>query len=211
MSEGSTSPQSSPIRFRYGPVSLELEAAADLDSLVTDDTNPDRLPYWAVLWESARGLARWLIDRGGWPGTPVLEVGCGLGLPGLAAATLGAQVTQTDLFLDAVVAARMHAQANGVPGTTQWVADWRAWSLPGRWPVILGSDVTYERSVHANLLDVLEHALEPGGSVYLTDPGRPMTLDFLTLAERRGWAVAIDTAPEDGTAPIFLYTLTRSA
>ena len=195
------------VPFRYGSVSLELQAAVDLDRLVTDDTDPDRLPYWAVLWESARGLARWLIDRGGWPGLPVLELGCGLGLPGLAAAALGARVTQTDLFLEAVVAARMHAQSNGLPHTTQWVADWRAWDLPGRWPVILGSDITYERSLHSALLEVLERALEPGGAVYLSDPARPMSLDFLALAERNGWAVAIDTTPEDGAAPIFLYTL----
>ena len=79
-------PRLVPVQFQYGPVSLQLQAAADLDSLVTNDSDPDRLPYWAVLWESARGLARWLIDRGGWPGLPVLELGCGLGLPGLAAA-----------------------------------------------------------------------------------------------------------------------------
>jgi predicted nicotinamide N-methyase len=188
-----------------------LLAAADLDSLVTDSSDPDRLPYWAVLWESARGLARWVIERGGWADVPVLEVGCGLGLPGLAAAALGARVAQTDLFLEAVVAARLHAQNNHVPHTTQWVADWCAWDLPGRWPVILGSDVTYERSVHGALLDVLERALEPDGSVYLSDPGRPMSLDFLTLAERRGWTVGIDSAPTDGVSPVFLYTLTRGS
>jgi len=208
MSGELVTPRLTPVVFRHGPVTLELLAAADLDSLVTADSDAERLPYWAVLWESARGLARWVINRGGWAEVPVLELGCGLGLPGLAAAALGARVAQTDLFLEAVVAARLHAQNNHVPHTTQWVADWRTWDLPGRWPVILGSDVTYERSVHSALLEVLERALEPGGSVHLSDPGRPMSLDFLALAERRGWAVGIDSAPTDGVAPVFLYTLT---
>src|SRR5271167_3007551 len=43
------------------------------------------LPYWADLWPAARMLAKAVLAES-WPaGIAALEVGCGLGLPGIAA------------------------------------------------------------------------------------------------------------------------------
>ena len=43
------------------------------------------LPYWVELWPAARMLAKAILREPWTPGTEVLEIGCGLGLPGIAA------------------------------------------------------------------------------------------------------------------------------
>src|SRR4051794_24635403 len=53
------------------------------------------LPYWAELWPSGVALARAIAARS-LRGARVLELGCGLGLPSLAAALGGGRVMATD-------------------------------------------------------------------------------------------------------------------
>src|SRR5579862_7146685 len=47
------------------------------------------LPYWADLWPAARMLAKAVLHEPWTPGTEALEVGCGLGLPGIVALAQG--------------------------------------------------------------------------------------------------------------------------
>lgn len=203
-----------PYRFVHGTLELEILAAPSLDALIADDADPDRIPFWAVLWSGAPALARYLADHDLCRGQEMLELGCGLGLTGIAAAVLGARVMQTDLFPEAVHTARENARRNGVRGIRYLAADWRAWPLRRRWPLILGSDVLYERSVHDALLQVLERSLASCGKVLLADPGRTMSLQFLAHAEAAGWDVGLDEAApgtEMETEPVWIYTLRRSA
>src|SRR3954468_6269247 len=53
------------------------------------------LPYWAELWPSGVALAGAIAARA-LRGARVLELGCGLGLPSLAAALGGGRVMATD-------------------------------------------------------------------------------------------------------------------
>jgi len=200
--------------FKHRQVTLAVLAAPDLDSLLTPDTDAERLPYWAVVWDSASGLARWMMDRRSWKGMDVLELGCGAGLAGLAAAALGADVIQTDRFPEALALARRNAARNGHPRIRHAAADWRAWPFARTWPVVIGSDLTYDRALHAPLLRVLEASLSPGCSAYLADPDRAMSLEFLVRAEDAGWRVKIETAPPPHLSgreekPVSVYILQR--
>src|SRR3954471_20913906 len=74
------------------------------------------VPYWAGLWPSGLELAR-AISRGpALDGRRVLELGCGLGLPSLAAAQRGATVLATDSSTDAVVFAAHQLALNVLTG-----------------------------------------------------------------------------------------------
>ncbi len=156
------------------------------------DARDEYLPYWAELWPSAIALAR-AVARRSLRGRRVLELGAGLGLPGLAAAVGEARVTITDWAPEAVVAARDNAVRNGVD-VEALVSDWRdAADLVARapWDLVLLADVLYEeRNVDA-LLELLPRL---GGEILLADPDRATAARFLEAAHER-WDV---TSTRDG-------------
>src|SRR5580692_2561840 len=74
------------------------------------------VPYWATLWPAARMLAK-VVVRESWDSYPrpveVLEVGCGLGLGGIACLARGLSVTFSDLDETALTFASANARLNG--------------------------------------------------------------------------------------------------
>ena len=60
-------------------------------------------PYFGAIWPSAIALSEWLAqegDQGRLSGAKVMEIGCGLGVPGLLAAHHGSAVTLSDWHPD---------------------------------------------------------------------------------------------------------------
>jgi predicted nicotinamide N-methyase len=144
-------------------------------------------PYWSVLWRSGQALAQELpADL---TGKRVVELGCGLAVPSLAAARAGAEVLATDLHAEALELAERNAEENGLRIETERV-DWREpRGLVERGPfdLVMAADVLYERASVALLLDLLPRL---GGEVWLADPGRPAGRPFFDQARRRGWRMA---------------------
>jgi predicted nicotinamide N-methyase len=140
-------------------------------------------PYWAVLWRSGVALARELEheDLGG---RRVVELGCGLALPSIAAARAGASVLATDMAPEALALAKRNARANGVRIETT-TFDWEAPGDLAPFDLVLAADVLYERSAVAPLLDLLPR-LAP--EAWLADPGRPAAGAFLEQASLK-WPV----------------------
>jgi predicted nicotinamide N-methyase len=135
------------------------------------------LPYWAELWPSGVSLARHVATRD-LRGLRVLELGCGLGLPALAAAGRGADVLATDWSEDAIELLGRNAERNGV---FLHVARVR-WSEPepllraAPWDLVLGADLLYEAR-NADQLAALIPRL--GGELLLAEPGRPYAKELL--------------------------------
>lgn len=172
--------------------------AEDQDALL-DCASGEYVPYGFLLWESAVALAERVARAPEqFAGKQVLELGAGLGLPGLVAATLGAVVTQTDGDRGALDLAGRNAAANGIDGVQLKVADWRDWSLPDRFDWILGSDVIYDRAIHSDLEAVLRCSLRPGSAALLTDPCRISGMEFVAGLEERGWRLDLETARVPG-------------
>jgi predicted nicotinamide N-methyase len=168
------------------------------------------IPYWAELWPSAIGLARFLLERTppGLAGASVLELGAGLGLGGIAAALAGArEVTFTDYFPEALAAATHNAKRNGVRSFDVRVLDWRAPVLPRRYPVVIGSDLLYEERSRAPLVETLAAALEAGGAAWIADPGRPAAVGFEGEAAERGLRVELVATEEVPPARVRILRL----
>jgi predicted nicotinamide N-methyase len=120
-------------------------------------------------------------------GLRVVELGCGLAVPSIAAARAGAAVLATDADAEPLVLVERNAQANDVRVDTA-VVDWsEPDELVSRAPfdVVLAADVLYERANVATLLSLLPR-LAP--EAWLADPGRPAAGAFLEQAGRR-WRV----------------------
>ncbi len=153
------------------------------ESLLTEEAfeREELLPYWAHLWGSAVALAE-AVAREHVSGRRVLELGCGLGLPSIAAARGGARATASDWSAQAVRATAANAARNGVEVRTV-AADWND---PGvlvngaPWDLVLAADVLYERPKSRTLLELLPRLSD---TVLLSEPGRAPAQAFFEGAE----------------------------
>ena len=177
---------SRPVELPSGELRLlQLEEAAELPDAGPVEWAPIA-PYWSVLWRSGVALAREL-DGLDLLGRRVVELGCGLAVPSIAAARAGAVVLATDSSAEALTLVERNARANAVQVETATV-DWAdPEELAGRAPfdLVLAADVLYERAAVAQLLSLLPR-LAP--EVWLADPGRPAADAFLEQAARR-WSL----------------------
>src|SRR5215211_7003492 len=185
---------------------LALLAPRDRDALLTEEAFAEEefLPYWAELWPSALALAR-AIARRPLTGRRTIELGCGLGLPAIAAAAAGARVLATDWSPDAVAMTARNAARNGVALATRlfrW--DEPPEPLGAPWPLVLASDVLYEARNVPQLLALLPRLAAAGGEVWLADPGRAPAGRFLAEAART-WR--IDAIPHDGAGHVTIHRL----
>lgn len=155
---------------RPGDANLLLE-----DPYVTEAFNRDEfMPYWADLWPASRMLAAAVLTTP-WPaGTRALEVGCGLGLAGVAGLCAGLDVTLTDYDITALEYARTNIAANAPPNAQGRCLplDWRFPPKLEPFPLILAADVVYEERHIAPLVNLITTLLAPDGVCMLSDPNR---------------------------------------
>jgi predicted nicotinamide N-methyase len=151
----------------------DTEALLDEHAFETDEF----MPYWAELWPSGVALARAVAGRA-LKGATVLELGCGLGLPSLAAARAGGRVLAVDWSPAAIDLLRRNAERNDVSLEAEVLSWTEPAPLLARAPfgLVLAADVLYERRNVPALADLLPRL---GGEVLLADPGRPLLRGFL--------------------------------
>ena len=173
---------------RAGPLELRILRPPNADALIDEARFGDDefMPYWAELWTSGVSLAAAVAERD-LRGRRVLELGCGLGVPSVAAALAGGNVLATDWAPEALEVTRRNAERNGARVETL-LADW---SFPellrerAPFDLVLCADVLYEpRNVDA-LLELLPSL---GEEVLLGEPGRPTAARFFEAAER-DWTI----------------------
>ena len=183
----------------------------DADALITEEAfeHDEFLPYWAELWSSAVALAHDVSLRS-LRGKPTLELGCGLGLPSIAAARAGGHVLATDWSAEAVQATAANAERNGVEVETLRCS----WAEPGAivarapWPLVLASDVLYEARTVELMLELLPRLVDATGLVLLADPGRVPAERFLAAAGERDWTLRSIASPR---APrVLIHRLRRA-
>src|SRR5450432_710959 len=152
------------------------------------DGNELHLPYWAELWDSAKGIAEHLIETNRKSQIKnrksILDLGCGMGFSGMVAAAIGAKVMLADLEADALLFARLNS--------LQWNArvrqlNWQSDQLDEKFDLILGADVLYDRT-QWEFLDAFFHKhLRDDGEVLLGEPGRQTGEMFPDWITQRNW------------------------
>jgi predicted nicotinamide N-methyase len=176
---------------------FQVERPADSYALLDDPIvleaheRDEYMPYWADLWPAARMLAK-AVAKEDWSKYPkagdkleVLELGCGLGVPGLTALACGLRVIFSDYDLTAVRFAAANARRNKLFDFKSMPLDWRSPPADLHVPVILGADLTYETRNIDPLVKLIRQVLLPGGVCLLTDQDRtPAPL----LREQLGYA-----------------------
>ena len=185
-------------RVEVGDLSLWVETPPDLDALLdrAAEENPqavDSIPYYAILWPSALGLARYLWQiREEWKGVGrIAELGCGLGLPSVLVAKSGVPVLATDFHQDAGPWLTHNAAINQTEVPYRSL-DWEmiladpATAAPFRSDWVIGSDLLYEKR-HIPALICSINRICTGRTAIFADPGRAALDLFVMGMEESGW------------------------
>jgi predicted nicotinamide N-methyase len=172
-----------------------LENPDVLLDLITQEeyeAHDDRMPYFGAIWPSAESLVAHVLAGPRLDGVEVLDLGCGLGPCGFAAAARGARVTFMDWEPRALeivarsAAAQRQQPGRGVAEVQLVVADWRKPPPMDPFDRVLGADVLYEERNAPAVAAFLAAHLKPGAEAWLTDPGRPHARRFPMLAQQHG-------------------------
>ena len=138
-------------------------------------------PLFGLLWPSGLQLAVRLAQRSFRPGERILEMGCGLALASLVAHRRGADVTASDkhpltaLFLEHNL--RLNALAPMDYRHGEWALPTLAaplvtGSVRGRFDLLIGSDLLYERGSGPMLAGFVGRHARPEAEVWIVDPDR---------------------------------------
>lgn len=167
--------------------SFNLKVVEDVDYLLGLVETDDDVPFWAVLWPAAIGMAEYFWEKVDFSGKRVLELGAGLGLAGIVAASRNADIVQTDFIPEALKMAQENARLNGINNIIYSLEDWRKFSIKDRFDWIIGSDILYEPKLYPYLKRIFRNNLKPGGTIVLSDPGRDNVKSFITEMSREGY------------------------
>lgn len=150
-------------------------------------------PLFGLLWPSGYQLAEVMARRPVRAEEHILELGCGLALASLVAHRRGASVTASDCHPLAESFLAENQRLNGLAGLDyrhgQWGPDeaaeaqsesvsgrsgvpGRAMRVQGRFELIIGSDVLYERDQSGELPAFIERHATASSEVLIVDPDR---------------------------------------
>ncbi|MDP3480604.1 MAG: methyltransferase, partial [Desulfoprunum sp.] len=191
-------------KLKIGEHTLRLLKIADLEEILGDKdpfADVSQFPFWIKLWDAALLLSYVLTMIPERKGKTLLELGAGLGAPGLAAAASGFAVTISDYEEIIMDFQRVSAAASGLQDIKFALLDWLNPPALPPFDVLAGAEILFREEFFAPLLRVFDTYLKPDGVIYLAHDARRKSLPkFLKLAER-DYTIAINkqTITKDGT------------
>lgn len=173
--------------LKLGEDTLRLLKIADLEELLAGKdpfANVSEFPFWVKLWEAAQALASVLHGMAPGNGRRLLELGAGLGAPGMAAALNGYDVTITDYEEIILDFQRVSVAASGLSGLVRCeMLDWLNPPEMEPFDVLAGAEILFREEFFQPLLDICLNYLKPGGVIFLAhDASRQSLPKFLKLA-----------------------------
>ncbi|NTV99638.1 MAG: methyltransferase domain-containing protein [Chlorobiaceae bacterium] len=180
-----------------------LDSYALLDRIDPEEfVKDEQMPYWAEIWPSAIVLSSWLAEELKPEGKRVIEIGSGVGLVSVIAASCGASVLATDYSGEALRFVRYNALKNNVILDCARL-DWRNVQCPERFDCLFAADVLYERVNLLPIANAIDKLLKPGGRAFIADPRRSMAEQFLGIVSENGFRVtSISSGYEGGSQPV---------
>jgi predicted nicotinamide N-methyase len=197
-------------RFRFFSVANSYDLLDKIDP--KEFQKDERMPYWAEIWHASLALAEFAATTDiTLAGKRCLEIGAGVGVVSVTAASCGASVLPTDYFSEALDFISLNALANDVR-LEPVLLDWRNVTLAETFDVIFASDVLYERPNHLPVLSLLSRLLKPDGTAYISDPRRAVAQNFITMAGENEFRVATvqrDVTAAKRTVTVDIHTLKK--
>lgn len=163
-------------------------------------------PLFGLVWPSGLQLAARMAEHPVTATERILEIGCGLGLASLVAHRRGADITASDCHPLAASFLRENERLNAMSALPYQHGMWSAGLMTGatqvrqphavvsgRFDLIVGSDVLYERDDGGSLPWFIAQHAAPGAQIWIVDPDRSNLVAFnrqmaelgLTMTEQR--------------------------
>ena len=140
-------------------------------------------PLWAKIWPASWVLAGYLAEKPVSENKNFLEIGGGVGLVSIVAASFGHRITMTEYNSDALRFARANALINQCPGLNIQRLDWNHPRLAGRYDYIVASEVSYKKEDIEPLVTLFKNSLATGGQVLLAGEMRRLSKDYYKALE----------------------------
>lgn len=170
-------------------------------------------PLWAKIWQASWVLAGFLAEMPVKTEKKFLEIGAGVGLVSIVAASCGHRITMTERNPDALQFARANAIINACPHLTILELDWNHPQLPDSYDYIVASEVTYKTEDLQPLLRLFKNCLQPDGEVILAGEMRRLSRDFYkeleTIFDIRVQKKVLRSDSEE--IDIFIFRMTLNA
>ena len=137
-------------------------------------------PRFGLLWPSGSRLAERMALRPVNPQERILEIGCGLALTSLVGHRRGAHMTASDCHPETAHFLSENLRLNGLAPMDYRHGQWGTQpeiqntdiALTGRFNLIVGSDILYERDEQGTLAQFIDSHAAPGAEVWVVDPNR---------------------------------------
>lgn len=144
-------------------------------------------PLFGLVWPSARIMADAMLSKN-ICGKRILEVGCGLGLASLVLQQRGGDITASDCHPLTDSFLQHNAQRCGLPAVPYQNGNWgTANPALGKFDLIIGSDLLYDRELPSQLAGFLDRHCADNAEVIVLDPGRGNKNAFTRAMQARGY------------------------
>lgn len=151
---------------------------------------------FGVIWDSSQVLAHYMLDLE-LQGKRILEVGCGVGLTSLMLNQRDMDITATDRHPEVGQMLKRNTVLNGgqiIPFVRTGWEDGA--SRLGRFDIIVGSDLLYERDHLRALAGFIDCHAKRQSEIVIVDPGRGECARFGSLLDQQGFTVHPYIRPE---------------
>ncbi|PIE68933.1 MAG: methyltransferase [Deltaproteobacteria bacterium] len=174
---------------RIGEQTLEIASIANMTDYLDKLANQSRqgkniqLPLWAKIWPASTLLALTMTQIPPARDKRVLEIGAGLGIPALIAASRGWHTTISDTHEDALLMIRINILANNLQDKAiAMPLDITTQDTDTPFDLILGSELFGIKESSASLIRCLQSNLAPGGMALLARDTSRKEHDFCKQA-----------------------------
>jgi len=148
---------------------------------------PAAWPLFGLLWPSGQVLAG-LMANFELGSKRILEVGCGLALASLVVHRRGADITASDGHPLCAQFLEENLRINLLPAMKYQAANWSGLNpLLGRFDLIIGSDVLYDRAQPDLLSKFIDLHAQPQAEIVIVDPDRGNQASFSRKMDLLGY------------------------
>ncbi|MGD9367584.1 MAG: methyltransferase [Desulfobacteraceae bacterium] len=154
---------------QIGKVSLRFHKPKSLDRFINPDDPMKGFPLWAKIWDASAVLTQYIAELEVDARRRILELGSGLGVAGIAAASLGHHITLTEYDTNALEFLKANAELNQCQHIPIHYLDWFQPQLEGSFDLIVGSEIVYQKATVAALGDLFRKYMAPAGQVVLVE------------------------------------------